>query len=454
MKISMIGSGSAFVVSVARELLTDKIFDGCEFCLMDVDRIRLRESRRVVAEILAQGRNRIHLSAVSDLEPALKGCDYAITSCEINRYEFWAMDLKIPARHGVHQVKGENGGPGGFAHALRNIRLFQNILGTMERICPDAWLLNFTNPMSVLSTYCNNYSQIKTLGFCHQVHGSFGVIAEQLGMEPGELQIVSGGINHLNWLFDIRRRDSGTSCMREFLDAVRKSKYWRKKLPLVPRQTFTLEVLETFGMYPIGFDDHIMEYLPFFYEKEEWERLGFKSHAATYAAIARKRKQRKGIESGGQTLLGADYQHPPFPKDEQHPYYAEKPCEVIVALERNRPTYLDAINIRNHGAIGNLPADAIVDIPAVVVGGAVRSVHVGDLPPGPLEICRRQVSLHEMIAQAAHEGDESLAVQALCLDPYVRSITQAKKIWADFKKYYAGYFPEFKPGSARVGRAK
>jgi len=268
------------------------------------------------------------------------------------------------------------------------------------------------------------------------------VIAEQLGMEPGELEVISGGVNHLNWLIDIRRRGTGKSMMDEFRKMVLESKYWREKAEKIPSQVFTLEVFKTFGTYPIGYDDHILEYMPFFYEKEEWERLNFAATTPQWRKLAEKAGSHS-LNIVAQTLHGRQVESPPFPKDPNHPYYAEKPCRVIEALETNTPTYLDAINIVNHGCISNLPEDAIVDIPALVVGGQVRGIHVGELPLGPMEICRRQITLHEMIAQATHEGDESLVIQALCLDPYVRSITQARAIWADYKKAYRDYLPTF-----------
>jgi alpha-galactosidase/6-phospho-beta-glucosidase family protein len=159
-----------------------------------------------------------------------------------------------------------------------------------------------------------------------------------------------------------------------------------------------------------------------------------------YEDLANKKTNRLEI----QRLLGREYQKPPFPEDPDHPYYAEEPCRVIMALETNTPTYFDAINIVNNGAISNLPADAIVDVPGIAIGGEVRSIHVGELPLGPMEICRRQVTLHEMIAKAAHEGSDNLAIQALCLDPYVRSLSQARNIWADFREEYKDSLTSFK----------
>ncbi len=441
LKISMLGAGSGFVMSVAKELIEHEIFNGCEFVLQDVSPERLGVAEETVASILKSSKKiKVMLKATTDRRIALDGCDYVITSCEMNRYANWVKDLRIPAKHGVHQVQGENGGPGGMIHAMRNICMFREILADMEKLCPDAWLMNFTNPMSILCTYFKNYSPIKALGFCHQVHGSFGVIAEQLGMQPGELEVISGGINHLNWLFDIRKKGTRESCMQEFLDKVRHSKYWKKRFSSVPPQMFTLETMNTFNMYPVGYDDHIIEYLPFFWEESEWKKYEYESLADEY----KKQANKKIHTLEKQRLLGKEYTKPPFPVNNDHPYYAEKPCQVIMALETNTPTYFDAINIVNHGAISNLPSDVIVDVPGIAVGGHVRSIYVGELPMGPMEICRRQISLHEMIAKAAYEGNDSLAVQALCLDPYVRSLSQARKIWADFRTEYKNYLTTFK----------
>lgn len=439
----MLGAGSGFVINIARGLPEYDALQNARFVLMDTNRERLDLATAEVRSILSKTAPGILVDTTTDLEPALDGCDYVIASCEMNRHPFWIKDIEIPQRHGVHQLTGENSGPGGIIHAMRNISMFMPILAEMEKRCPNAWMMNFTNPMSFLCTYFKNYAKNPALGFCHQVHGSFGVIAEMLGMEPGELEVVTGGINHFNWLFDIRKRGTSESCMNEFLEKVRQSKYWHENRKNIPMQKFTLEILDTFGAYCVGYDDHITEYLPFFYEETEWAQQGFESRVHGLQQKVKQGDHGKTLEA--MTLLAESrHQQIPFPADDNHPYYAESPCTVINALETNRPLYLDAINIVNHGSIDNLPADAIVDIPAMVTGGEVRGVHVGALPIGPMELCRRQITLHEMIAQATHEGDEKLVLQALCLDHHVHSITQARAIWADFKNEYAEYLPTFR----------
>ncbi|MBR7104205.1 MAG: hypothetical protein IKC65_04620 [Lentisphaeria bacterium] len=440
LKIVHIGAGSGFVLSVAKELLSHEIFDNAEFVLVDLAEDRLKAAYDVVTSELAKKPNHIKVSCSQKNSEALPGADYVISSCEPKRYENWYHDLLIPEQFGCYQVKGENGGPGGIMHAARNILVFKKILADIEKYAPNAWLMNFTNPMSYLCTYFKNYSSVRALGFCHQVHGSFGVIAEMLGMAPGDLEVVSAGVNHLNWLFDIRKHNGRESVMKEFIAKVHDSKYWHERFPNIPDQTFTLKVLDAFNMYPIGYDDHIIEYMPFFWTKEEWEKRNVKALTETYRNMAEKKQHILEITR----LLGKEFTKPPFPVDNNHPYYAEKPCSTIVALETNTPTYVDAINIKNNGAVGNLPADVILDVPAVIVGGEVRSIHVGDLPPGPQEICRRQTVLHEMVSHAVENGDDSLMLQCFCLCPYITSITQAENIWKAYREHNKDYLYTFK----------
>ncbi|MBO4511825.1 MAG: hypothetical protein J5746_03585 [Victivallales bacterium] len=441
LKISMLGAGSFFVVTIAKELLKNAVFDNCKFSLMDVSPDRLDAARKAVSELFTPEKNRINLETSTDLATALDGADYVISSCEKKRYAYWAQDFRIAEANGVHQIKGENGGPNGLIHGLRQICLYKDILEAMQEHCPKAWLMNFSNPMSTICTYAKNYfPDIKTLGFCHQVHGSIGLIAEQLGMRPGELEVISAGVNHLNWLFDIRKKGTGESCMEEFIDRISNSKYWHQVFKNVPKQALSLDLYKTFKMYPIGYDDHVCEYMPFLHDQEQWASYGLQSHAKEVEAMCNSNTHTLEMLKAQESTS----EQPPFPLDPNDPYYAESPCGVINALETNTPLYLDAINIRNNGAVDNLPPDVILDVPAVIIGGQARSIHVGALPPLPCEVCRRQAVLHEMIAQGAAEGNGDLIVQALCLDPYVCSFQKAKSLWADYRKAYATELTTFK----------
>lgn len=448
-KMAMIGAGSFFTDAITEGMCrAPEVFDGAEWVLMDVNRqaldLSLARNRKLIDEAGAN----LRIRATTQRRRALEGCDYVITSFDRARVPTWIKDLEIPARYGVEQFMGENGGPGGQAHAMRNITVFMDICKDMRELCPDAWIMNFTNPMSFVMTYLNRYGGIKSLGFCHQAHGSMGVVSEMLGYEPGDLQPVTAGINHFNWLLDIRKRGSGESCMDEILDRIRRSKWWKKVHPRIPEQVFTLEMLKTFGLYPVGYDNHICEYLPFFYDPETWAAKGY---TARLTELRKEMKQKKRWNGKGtkadlaieQTKARAEFYNFPFPKDGNHPYYRENPTAVIEAFSANETMYVDNIVIPNHGSVDNLPDEAVLDIPGVVVNGEVRSVHVGPLPTFAMELCRRQVTIHELLVEACVEGDRTKVMQSMALDPKVRSIAQAQKITDAFLKHYREDLPQF-----------
>ena len=289
---------------------------------------------------------------------------------------------------------------------------------------------------------------MKALGFCHQVHGSFGVVAEMLGMEPGDLEVITGGINHFNWLVDVRKKGSNQSCLEEFLDNVKKNQYWQNIYKDTPTQRFTLDILETFGVYCVGYDDHICEYTPFFYDKNEWQKMGYHSQFEKLKEEVETRKRYDDSSTEGeikneQIKARAEFYNVPFPKDGDHPYYQENPTLVMEAFETNTPTYLNSIVIPNNGAIDNLPYDAVVDVPGVAIGGEVRSTHVGPLPTFAMELCRRQITIHELLVEAVVTGDKTKVIQSMALDPYVRSIKQARDITDSFLKQYKVELPQF-----------
>ena len=341
--IAMIGAGSFFTDTITEGLCrSPEIFSGSTFRLMDTDPQAVRLSRDCNRKIVKESGADITITSTTNLRKALEGCDYVVTSFEKKRVPYWLKDIEIPQKFGVEQFMGENGGPGGQAHAMRNITLFMRLCKNMREVCPGAWIMNFTNPMSFLCTYLKRHGGIRSLGFCHQVHGSFGVVAEMLGMQPGELEVISGGVNHFNWLLDVRRRGSGESFMDEFVTRVKKSKWWKKNHPNIPQQMFTLDVLNTFGLYPVGYDDHICEYSPFFYDHTEWEKLGYETRETM---LRRELRQKKGRPAGTsqsdlqaeQTRARGEYYNYPFPKDGHHPYYQEKPTAVMEAFATNTP---------------------------------------------------------------------------------------------------------------------
>ncbi len=444
-RIALIGAGSVgFSVAVARELIQSEVLKESTFVLMDIDQQGLDDSEGRIKAMAGQAGGTLNVEATLDRRKALEGADFVVTAYTPHRTEFWIKDIEIAMRHGVDLLQGENGGPAGQIHALRNITILAGIASDVEALCPGAWIMNFTNPMSMLCTYLHKHTKINSLGFCHQVFGSFGVIAEMLGMEPGDLQVITAGINHMSFLLDIRKKGCAESYMEKFLRQVRSSPYWQKNQEYVPEQVFTLEFLNAFGIYPVGYDNHIGEYMPFFYGPQEWKKLDYR---LPLEALKKLRDQPVKKSATGtvddvevERILGKGLF--PFPKDPTGPWYREKPVAVMESLLTGEPLYLDSIVLTNEGCVPNLPADAAVFIPALVIGGKVRGVAVGELPFFAAELCRRQIAIHELIVEAAVTGERRLFLEALCLDPFVHSLATARNLMDDYLGEYKQYVPQ------------
>ena len=448
----MIGAGSVgFSTAISRELLRSDLLKDSTFVLVDIDKEKLDAAQKRITAVSEGAGGSLKVESTMERREALEGADFIVTSFAPQRAPFWIKDIEIAKAHGVEVYMGENGGPAGQVHALRNITIMQDVVRDLEAICPDAWLMNFTNPMSMLCTYLYKRTKVKSLGFCHQVHGSFGVISEMLGFEPGDLQVFSAGINHMNFLLDIRRKDSGASYMDEFLSRVRESDYWRKIQEFIPEQIFTLEFLNTFGVYPVGYDNHICEYMPFFYSPEEVEKLGYPSKLANLKEFREKGLDQMFREDSKVTGTIDDVEVDrilgkgkfPFPKEPGGDYYKETPVSVMEALITSEPLYLDSGIVLNQGCISNLPDDAVVDLPIIVAGGAVHGVQVGELPFFAAELCRRQIAVHELVVQAAVTGERQRFMEALCLDPFVHSLKTARNLMDDYLREYEEYLPQF-----------
>jgi alpha-galactosidase/6-phospho-beta-glucosidase family protein len=254
----------------------------------------------------------------------------------------------------------------------------------------------------------------------------------------------------MNFLLDIRKKGESTSFKDEFFALIKENPYWRRVSSNIPEQVFTLEFLNAFGLYPVGYDLHISEYLSFFYTPQEWKHLGYEGALTTIRKLESLRDDTgaKGTIDDVELkrMLGQNIF--PFPADPAGQYYRETPVEIIESLVTSTPKYLDAMVVQNRGSISNLPCDAVVDVPVVIAGGESRGVSVGALPPFAAELCRRQIVIHEVIAEAALCGDRRLLLEALCLDPCKMSLSHARAMMNDYLDEYRDYLPQFFGGGA------
>jgi len=286
----------------------------------------------------------------------------------------------------------------------------------MERLCPDAWFLNHSNPMAICCRCVNLATGIKTLGLCHGVEGTVRLIARTIGLEPEDLDYVAAGVNHLTWLLSVthKGRDVYPELRRRLEDP-----------EVFAQQPLRFELLQTFGYLPTESDMHDAEYMPYFLHPDRWERYGLRARIMNHLERLRSRPDDYAERVTGQLAS----KEPLKALRRSH----ERTVRIIEAMETGVSQVIHA-NLPNRGYISNLPNDVVVEVPALVGPHGVRGIHVGDLPPGPLALTSAIVHHQEMAVQATLTGDRQMALHALLTDPLtasILSIEQAKQLLAE-----------------------
>jgi alpha-galactosidase len=363
----------------------------------------------------------IKVLATTDRCEVLPGADFVIVSIEREREQLWKLDFEVPLKHGIRQVYGENGGPGGMFHSLRNIPPLLDIAHDMERLCPNALMLNFSNPMSRLCLALARYTKIQFVGLCHGVHNHMSRLSLITGVESTELEPRAAGINHFTWILDLRRRSNGEDLYPLLREAVKT--YDPTYLPL-DRYLF-----DKYGLFPSPSDDHPGEYLSF-----AWDFVGFKGYDLEIS-IGKRDEQWAYINR-----ILSDTE----PIDDLVTHRSgERAADIMAAVVSGRNVYELAVNIPNRGHITNLPDGCIVEVPAVVSSWGVKGLNVGALPEGIAALLRPQVGVQELVVEAAVTGDRKLALQALLADPVVDSAKAAEATLDELLRLQADYLPQF-----------
>jgi alpha-galactosidase len=457
-KVVIIGAGSAsFGLGTLVTLMRSPRLRGGTVALVDLNAEGLE-----LVDALARRLNRewdagVTVASSTRREEVLPGADFCIVSIEVGPREgLWQRDWEIPLQFGVRQPYGENGGPGGLAHTLRQVPAVLEIARDMERLCPEAWLINFTNPLPRLCLAVSRHTRIKCVGLCHQLEIGYMLVgvalAARLGIEvpPGVVNsnahpdiwpkagrvasqvkllvdIKAAGLNHFSWILDVRDRRTGEDLYPAF----------RQGLSQQPAEfePLTRAVFEATGLCPVPGDSHLDEYLPWCHDPltRPWEKYGLFLYDWDRARQERDRKW-QAIEAmaAGRAPVG--------PLRQAH---SEGSTEIIEGLLGADPIYRPAVNIPNRGYIPNLPEGAIVELPALVSGFGIQGLHTGPLPEMVAELCRREIAVATLAVDAAATASRQTTLQALLLDPCINDIDTAHSILDAYLAENADYLPAF-----------
>ena len=430
-KIVVVGIGSAsFGPKTLGDVFCRPELSGSTLCLVDLRAEAVETMGRLAGKLNEAWHTGLKIETTTDLAGALPGGDFVICMLEADRDRLWQLDMRIPVKHGVKQVLGENGGPGGLAHTLRTAPLVLEVAHQMETHCPEAWLLNYTNPLPRNCRAVRKYSDINVIGFCHGIGGTVDTIARILDVDADDVDVKAAGLNHFHWVLDVRLRSTG----EDVYPLLR-----QRELDFEP-QTRRLwsDLFRRFGQLPFPSDDHIGEYVPFMHVDafDSWNKYGHDPHWLLHGEVDDERRQTMWREieemiDGGRAV------------DHLRAGSGERAIPVLLALRDNLNSHELALNIPNRGYIDNLPDDCIVEVPASVSGYGAVGLPLGELSAPVAAWCSNQVYVAELAVDAAIQGDRTIALQALLADPVINDIDVAEKILDEFLSVHAEWLPQF-----------
>ncbi len=430
-KIVAIGVGSA---SFGRGVLADVLGNplmrklDVRLVLVDLNPTALERMGRLAQIIRRHYDSDVVIEQTTDRREALRGADYVIISVAVRRMDLWEQDFRVPLAYGFKHPLGENGGPGAVFHTLRSLELVLPICRDVERLCPRAMVLNYTNPESRVLMGLNRMTKVRAVGLCHgQMFAREQLAAKILKCPLASLDTEAGGLNHFFWFTRIADAKTG----KDLYPLVRK-RILRDPSPVPP---LVRKMVEVFGHYTYPSDDHIGEYLSFAYEF-----TGLKWHYGRECKKVPPGHGRIDSEDGIEPYLsGAKEVDDALVKQS-----GELAIPIIAGVELRRRTWLPAVNVLNTGRfVQDLPPDAIVEVPAWADHRGITPIRIGRLPEALAAYCRTQVSIQKLIIEAYATRKKNLLLQALLLDPTVNHVENARRLLDDMLSLQADYLPRF-----------
>jgi len=445
-RICFIGGGSYnWMPKLLGDLALTRDLHG-EIVLHDINASAMDDIQRYGRKVIAATGADFTIETTSNLEEALTGAEFVVITITVGGLDTMGIDLDVPKKYGIYQSVGDTVGPGGLSRALRNVPVLAEIARTMDRVCPDAWLLNLTNPMTVLTRVMTSVSNLKVVGLCHELMGVRGALMRMFGGSVEDYEVKVAGVNHLIWLLDLKiRGQDGFAMIREHLAR-------GKPLPALPEQgnwhdnfldrwQVKMQLFDLYGALPAAGDRHLAEFFPYFLtpETDYGAEVG-----VGLTTIPNRKDQVAQARARVQEAISGEL--PPVVRS------PEATSDIISAVANGR-SMRTIVNLPNTGQIDNLPRGAVVETLAELSPTGPSPLTVGALPLGVLSTLQPHVVNQELIAQAALNGDRLLALQAMVNDPLVGDLKVATTLLDELLEAHARYLPQFNPARRGVAVA-
>jgi alpha-galactosidase len=430
MKIALFGAGSAqFGFGTLGDIFQSKILEGAEIALMDINPESLEKVRSVSSDFIIKNKLPFSVTATTSSKEALTNADFVIISIEVgNRFELWDMDWKVPLEFGINQIYGENGGPGGLFHALRIIPPILDICSNIEKICPEATVFCYSNPMTaIVTTVSRKYPNIRFIGMCHEIASLERYLPSILKTDFSNLNLRSAGLNHFSILLEASYKDTGKDAYADirrqapdfFKNEPGYSDIWEYTLKTgnIPKTEGSVErfisesennrrewqdrklfreLLLKFNYLPITTDSHLGEYIGWAGESADLQ--GIMDFYSFYRYSLSKSDTKIELK------------------------LKERVVPVMEGIVSNSGYEEAAVNIPNKGYIPNLPSWVAVEVPAIIKKSGIEGITLNNYPKGFEALLRNYTGVYDLTAEAVLTGKKEYVIQALLVNPVISNI--------------------------------
>ncbi len=437
-KITFLGAGSTiFAKNVLGDCMLTPSVQGFEFALYDINAQRLKDSENMLENLKKSLGADVAIRAYSNRKEALRGAKYVVNAIQVGGYEpSTVIDFEIPKKYGLRQTIGDTIGIGGIFRALRTIPVMLDFAKDIEEVCPDAWFLNYTNPMASLTGAMLSYTNVKTVGLCHSVQAAVPELFKSLGMDSKGVQWKIAGINHLAWLLEVTK--DGEDLYPEI-----------KKRAAVKQQEkhhdmVRFELMNRFGYYVTESSEHNAEYHPYFIKKN-YPELIEKFNIPLDEYPRRCVNQIKEWESMREDLVNNQN----LTHERSHEYASY----IIEAMETDQPFRLHGNVLNTGGLISNLPTKATVEVPCLVDRSGITPCFIGDLPEQLAALDRTNINTQLLTVEATMTGKREHIYQAAMLDPHTAaelSIDDIVSLCDDLIEAHGNMLPTFEKQNVPV----
>ncbi len=409
-KITFMGAGSTvFVKNVLGDSMMSEVLRDAEMALYDIDEKRLNDSYMLISrmnEQINEGRAKITpYLGVENRKDALRGADFVVDAVQVGLYKpCTVIDFEIPKKYGLRQTIADTLGIGGIFRALRTIHVMKEFAADIEEVCPDAWFLNYVNPMAMITGYMQRYTNVKTVGLCHSVQVCVPHLLKKLDMSEYKDGCHSkiAGINHMAWLLEITDKD-GNDLYPEIKRRAKEKNATEKHEDMV-----RFDYIDKFGYYCTESSEHNAEYNAF-YIKPGREDLIEKFNIPLDEYIRRCEAHDETWKKRYEMIMNGDII--------EHKRSKEYASRIMEAMMTNKP-YKIGGNVINNGLITNLPKEACVEVPCYVDRDGIHPTYVGELPLQLAAMNSSNIYPQLLTIEAARTGKRELVYQAAMMDPH------------------------------------